>query len=417
MCTTGPAADPSSQIKELIPALEARAADLPKTALGQELVEIRGLIDRLECTFAHTLRRFHDAQAFHADGAVSTVSWLRWRCRLSGSAAGDRVGVAHWLDQLPVIDQAFADGTLGYQHVAVVARTADRVGAAEMQKAQPDFVASAKELDPGRYSAGAREFWYLKDPNGVQAEANRTFARRYLDVQQYWDGYVRLEGLLDAEGGATLQTALNALSPPSAGEPRSPWQRRADALVELCRRQLDAGALPAGGGQRPHLTVTVPAATLAATPGHPPADLNGRCSVPAETARRLACDAALTVVTLDGEGRPLGAGRTTRTVPPALRRALAARDRGCRFPSCDRPAEWTDGHHLRHWADGGETRLPNLVLLCRRHHRKAHEEGWRLLWGDDGALLAIPPASLRARPPAPAGGAPSAALARASPDG
>ena len=87
----------------------------------------------------------------------------------------------------------------------------------------------------------------------------------------------------------------------------------------------------------------------------------------------------------------MDAGRSARTIPPSLRRALVARDRGCRFPGCDRPAEWTDGHHLRHWAHGGETTLQNLALLCRRHHRRVHEQGWRLEWGAKGELLAAPP--------------------------
>jgi predicted restriction endonuclease len=75
----------------------------------------------------------------------------------------------------------------------------------------------------------------------------------------------------------------------------------------------------------------------------------------------------------------------------ALRKALVVRDRGCRFPGCDRPPDWTDAHHIQHWADGGETRMENLLLLCRRHHRMVHEEGWRLGWGEQRELVAVPP--------------------------
>src|SRR5690606_36381617 len=96
----------------------------------------------------------------------------------------------------------------------------------------------------------------------------------------------------------------------------------------------------------------------------------------AETARRLSCDAGLVEVRADPDGRVLGVGRRTRTVPPALRRALEVRDRGCRFPGCG--LRFTDAHHIVHWADGGETSLANCVLLCRRHHRRVHEEGWRV---------------------------------------
>ena len=113
--------------------------------------------------------------------------------------------------------------------------------------------------------------------------------------------------------------------------------------------------------------------------------------MPIETARRLACDASVSTVTVDAAGTPLDVGRTRRTIPSALRRALVVRDRGCRFPGCDRPPEWTDGHHLVPWAEGGETRLDNLVLLCQRCHTAVHEGGRRLRWGVDGELVAEPP--------------------------
>ena len=113
--------------------------------------------------------------------------------------------------------------------------------------------------------------------------------------------------------------------------------------------------------------------------------------MPGETALRIACDASLTVLTVGGDDRLLDISRATRTNPRSIRRALVVRDRGCRFPLCDRPPEWTDGHHLRHWAKGGETKASNLVLLCRRHHRMVHEEGWTLAWGERGELVATPP--------------------------
>jgi hypothetical protein len=89
-------------------------------------------------------------------------------------------------------------------------------------------------------------------------------------------------------------------------------------------------------------------------------------------ARRLACDAKVSRVITEGASRPLDVGRSTKVVPPALRRALTVRDRGCRFPGCGRPPSWCDAHHVVHWADGGDTALDNLVLLCRPHHRAIH---------------------------------------------
>jgi hypothetical protein len=135
-------------------------------------------------------------------------------------------------------------------------------------------------------------------------------------------------------------------------------------MTELARRQLDGGRLPEVGGQKPHLMVTVDAATLSKQPGSRAAELEWAQPIPAETARRIACDCSITPVLRGAESHQVEAGRTSRVIPPSMRRALIARDKGCRFPGCDRPPAWTDGHHLKHWADGGPTLPYNLALLC-----------------------------------------------------
>jgi hypothetical protein len=175
------------------------------------------------------------------------------------------------------------------------------------------------------------------------------------------------------------------MGPLVADDKRTGWQRRADALVELARQRLDQGDLPEVAGQKPHLSLLVRASEGGA------GELEWGGLVPTETAERMACDSAMTVIRTNADGEPLQAERTLRTIPPSLRRPLVARDRGCRIPGCDRPPDWTDAHHLKHWAHGGETTLGNLVLLCRRHHRLVHEGRWRLQWGENGELLAKPP--------------------------
>ncbi len=197
---------------------------------------------------------------------------------------------------------------------------------------EPTLLEAARTLDPGRFSLVTRHLRHCADPDGALAEANAVYERRHLQLSPSLDGFYVLDRLLDPEGGATLQTALNALSAPRSPEERTAAQRRADALVELCRRQLDDGALPAVAGQRPHLTVTAPVGTLAALPGQPAGELAWGLPIPAQTVRRLACDAARTTVELADDGQPRAVGRTTRTVPPALRKALVVRDQGRRFP-------------------------------------------------------------------------------------
>ena len=202
-------------------------------------------------------------------------------------------------------------------------------------------------------------------------------------------GMVRVDGMLDPETGETVLTALRAVTDAEMRsrakgdvDDRSPAQRRADALGEVCRQWLDRPDRPTVGGELPHLTVTVSADTLAGgESGTPEMDHVGPISI--GTARRLACDASVMRVVLSERSEPLDVGRRSKVVPPPLRRAVIVRDRRCRFPGCDRPHTWCDAHHVVHWADGGPTALSNLILLCRQHHRAIHAGRTRLDM-DDG---------------------------------
>ncbi len=164
----------------------------------------------------------------------------------------------------------------------MIAKTAEDIGDEAARQREEDLLVGAKELDPARFYVGTRELRYLLDPDGAVADANRAHKRRSLDILQMFDGFYSIDGRLDAEGGAIVQTALNALSAPAAGDQRHACQRRADGLVELARRQLDGGALPEVAGERPHVTVTASVETLAATPGHPAGDLKWGLPIPAD---------------------------------------------------------------------------------------------------------------------------------------
>jgi len=171
----------------------------------------------------------------------------------------------------------------------------------------------------------------------------------------------------------------------AAPEARPPLStRRADALGLLAERFLAVAPEAADGLQtadRYLLTVHAPVTALPlraqVDPSDPPCVEHG--SVLAnETVRRIGCDAALVRVLESGDGEPLDVGRKTRVIPPAIRRALKRRDGGCRFPGCNR-TKFVDGHHIEHWADGGETRLDNLVSVCRHHHGLLHEGGYSVV--------------------------------------
>jgi hypothetical protein len=210
---------------------------------------------------------------------------------------------------------------------------------------------------------------------------------------------VRIDGDLDPETGETVITALRSCLDAEArsADPedcRTPAQRRADALGEVCRQWLDHADRPEVAGERPHVTVTVDLETLEGR-------LSGACEldqagpVHSEAARRVACDASISRVITRGRSEPLDIGRRTPAVPASLRRAVVIRDRHCRFPGCDRPHSWCDAHHVVHWASGGPTALSNLLLLCRRHHRLVHQgfrieldKGAPIFHRPDGTMLA-----------------------------
>ncbi|MEV6970081.1 DUF222 domain-containing protein, partial [Hamadaea sp. NPDC051192] len=188
-----------------------------------------------------------------------------------------------------------------------------------------------------------------------------------------------------ADGGRVAARVL-------PGEPdlRSAGARRADALVEVCQRIMNAGELPDNGGEKPHLTVTLPWDALQAKVGAGLLD-TGDLLTP-ETVRRLACDAMIIPAVLGGDGQVLDVGRARRLIDGPLRRALVLRDKGCAFPGCDRPPQWCHGHHLKAWADGGTTCLANSVLLCGFHHREIHHGHWEVRMRPDGFPEFLPPA-------------------------
>ena len=389
MATSGP------PIKET-QALVRLWADWFRRADGAELadglVKIREAgIDPMEAAFAAGVRRFEKSGEYVGDGALTIVPWLRSNCKLSAGAAAERVEIARQLEQLPQTQKAFASGEVGYQHVAILARTAEHVGSAAVAKAEASLLKAAETMDPGQFTGVAKHFEHRVDAAAALVEANRAYERRYLHVSDPTDGMVRLDGLLDVEGGAILRTALNAGMLPGKDDDRTPGQRRADALVDLCRRKTGGSAT--GAGPRPHLVIRASLDTLLGTPGAPAGELEAGGSVPAETVRRLACDAALTRITGRGE-LEAEISHAARSIPPSTRRAVEARDRTCVAGRCDRPPQWTDCHHLQHWTQGGPTILPNLVLLCRRHHRMVHEGGWGLRRAEQGRWKLVPPVRL-----------------------
>ena len=415
---------------------------------ARRVLVLRLCIERLEGVFLRDLAGVDGRGAAGADQgtpAESTAAWLRHRTRMGHTDAHQRVRVARALHRGPLggTAQALAAGELSYQHAAALTRATQDLPSQTVAAAEPVLLDAARRLDPPRLRKVVGHLCEVADPAAAEQQALRRHDRRGLWVTPTFDGMVAIDGLLDPEAGETLLTALEPLArPTTADDDRSGAQRRADALTELARRQLEGGRLPQTGGIRPQVVVTVELASLLGQPGLPGGEGGWVGPLPVETTRRLACDAAVTRVLVtrhhqgnghhddghpgqhhaagaashaDGEpagdlaarlrtamellppalggarSEPLDVGRATRVVSPAQRTALTVRDGGCRFPGCDRPLAWCDAHHLRHWVHGGRTDLGNLVLLCRGHHHAVHEGGWRLHRHADGTFTAAPP--------------------------
>jgi hypothetical protein len=362
------------------------AAELDR--LSDEIAELSAHLDAATARLLDLIREF-DAREGWNTGFRSCAAWLSWRVGLDLGAARERVRVARTLGTLPRLAQALASGELSYAKV----RALTRVATPETEE---------RLLAVGR--AGTADHverivrgWRRVDRKAEAREAALQHTSRALHVYPVEDGTVVLRGRLAPEVGALLlralaaardslyQAARHSLPPQARGEEApSMAQQQADALALLAETALHHGLDPGAPGERYQVVVHVDSPVLADADQPGQSVLEDGARVSAETSQRLACDASRVVMRHDGDGRLTEIGARTRTIPPALRRALLHRDRGCRFPGCGLPHG--QGHHLRHWAQGGPTTLSNLALLCRRHHRAVHEEGYRVERQADGGL-------------------------------
>jgi hypothetical protein len=318
---------------------------------------------------------------------------LNWKCGIDLGAAREKVRTAHALTTLPNIAAAMQRGELSYAKVRALTRVA-------CPKTEHTLLQYALHGTAVHVERIVRDFRRCKEAEELSREAQQQASRQ---LTYYYDeeGMLVIKARLPAEAGQLFIKAIQAASE-DVSEPRisaetpsvkfrpDPPARKADALAVVAESFLAQGAAALKGGERHQIVVHVDAETLRDSTA-------GRCqfehgpSMPAETARRLACDCSLVPIVESEDGEPLNVGRKTRSIPPAIQRALNARDHGCcRFPGCSN-TRYLDGHHIQHWAHGGETKLSNLVSLCRFHHRQVHEGNVVVLVLDDGAVRFVTP--------------------------
>src|SRR5438477_4796596 len=349
---------------------------LSEQELEEELAAQAARVDAGQCRLLE-LAAECERRLSWAAGGTTFAAWLAWRCSLLPRQAREHERIGRQLAELPLTHAAFSRGELSYAKVSVLTRIAQPETEQRLLELAEAMTASQLQRAVGAYRQLSRE------------EAAEQHKREFLDYFWTDDGSLSLRALLAAEDGALVLRALDAGREAlwergradSSSEEEHARPSNAEALVATADLALARSDRDRTSVDRYQVVVHVDAQTLAEV-------VDGRCELAdgrplaAETARRLSCDGSL-VELHERNGEPLSLGRKRRTISPALRRALAARDRGCRFPGCDN-TRFVDGHHVRHWSQGGETNLDNLVSLCRRHHRLLHERGYSVEFDDDG---------------------------------
>lgn len=354
---------------------------LTTAELATRITALCGQLNAATYRWLVLIAEFDRRGGWNDGGSKSCAHWLNWRCGLDLGAAREKLRVAHSLARLPRIAAAMAAGELSYSKVRAMTRVAE--------PATEDYL-----LEVARHGTAhhverlVRGYRRALDAQELAREARQQSERKFTWYHDD-DGALVVSARLPAEAGAlllkALEAALDDMGPPDvSAETSSASQRRADALAAVAEGYLAGGPAALTGGERQQIVVHVDAEVLA-TRQAGRCELEGGPALAAETVRRLCCDASLVGIAEDARGQPLDVGRRTRSIPPALRRALESRDRGCRFPGCTQTRH-VDGHHIHHWSDGGETKLANLVLLCRFHHRMVHEGRVAIQRLDDGAL-------------------------------
>lgn len=386
---------------------ELRRKERGFEALEAKITELWGYLNAATSRFLALVAEFDRAKGYERHGLANTAQWLNWQCGIGAVAAREKVRVARALEQLPEIADAFSKGELSYSKVRAMTRVADPVNESVLVHVARHGTAQHVEKLVRKYRWTQRR----DAAELAQLQHEQRNVSSFFDV----DGTFILNARLPPEIGAVvakaLERAVEAVRPPGGQVsaetalqiPAHAWW--ADALRLIAEQFLQRHGEDTGAGSsadRVQVVVHIDQAVLSeqqAAVEHGPhrCELEDGPALALDTARRLACDATVVGLVEGEDGEPLDIGRKSRSIPPAISRALKARDGGCRYPGCDR-TRFTEGHHVEHWADGGETKLGNLITLCSFHHRLVHEGGYGLTATDDGLFVFTRPDGTRVEP-------------------
>ena len=354
-------------------------------AIADEIASFAARIDVAKHALLTRLRVFDASEAWGPLGFSSCAAWLAWRIGIGTKTAREQVRVARALGSLPRLDELFGRGELSYSKVRAITRVAT-------PETEQDFIDVAMTSTAAQLERLVRSYRDALGQTSVSSgDEQRAVGDRFMRRSAAAGGMVRIEILLPPEEAALVWDAVMSAAsgcPPAedsvaeaseasaeapARDEREPEQRHADAIVDIAHAYLQHRPRTLGSGYELVLVTTKDQLEQEpGTPGAPGGFLRDGTPISVGVARMLACCGSKVSVTVGEHGEVLDVGRRTRVIPSAIGRALWLRDHGCRVPGCER--RWhLHAHHLHEWADGGPTKLSNLVLVCPAHHRMLHE--------------------------------------------
>jgi Domain of unknown function (DUF222) len=350
---------------------DASLWSMPAAGLARLVVALEKMSRRLDAAKLIVLAQADASHVAAQTAATSTAKWLHHVADVPIWAGKARLRLHHDLTDRDITRQAFRAGDITIDAatavVAAMAQLPAAVPAALTGDVEQLLVETARDEGTRAVVHRAADITHRFAPEALEADEQAGRDSRYLTLTQRHDGTVAVRGLLDKEGGALAIAVLSPLAAPAPAtegtpDPHDTGKRYADALVRICQQATTT--LPAVRGERPNMLVLTHLHDLQNKIGAAPGYLDTGIPIAIPSVRKLACDANIIPILMGSNSQPLDIGRTTRTIPNGIRRALAARDRGCAFPGCDRPPSWCDAHHILFWADGGKKPASATSAYC-----------------------------------------------------
>lgn len=389
-------ADPISQIQAGIAELATEdRTHWTADSLSGRLLDLLETRDRLDAELARAAARWQSIRAWEDDGALSPVAWLNHRAPLTSADAAQLVKTGKVVFQCPQLAAALRQGRTTAAHVGALARVVSPRRASLLADHEEVLADQAEQLSIRDYTTLVRRWATIAEDHLAADNHGEHRPHNQLHAAITFDGWLDGNFRIDPVNAPRFLATLDHLAPPDPADApdgvRSLAERRGDALADLASRYHQGGK---AGANPPNIDVLVDVAFLN---GDTPELARARCEVegigPVTRAalEQIRCGATLRRLVMAGESIVLDMGRRTRFATPAQARAVRIRDGGCIFPSCDRPGNWCEIHHVNGFAAGGRTDVARMVCLCTRHHTLIHNSKWTILINPDGTFTAHHP--------------------------